>query len=508
MEREINLTILDSSFKKIAVVDYYTSLNWHENMLGDGECEVEIPITDDKDLSFIQRDHYIIRDGDDMVTQIQYTEIRESNNSADILYVKAVDITLLFLNKRIIFSNFWHSGTVTTIITKLIRENFSSEAVMPARRILATDGTSLIQLQFIGTIGEEGLQYETSNNSIGDLIHSILETFRYAMRMVLVETNGVVHLLLKIFRPSNRSSYVIFDQRMDNIVDTNFSSEFVRGSNLILVGGEKVDGKRYYQSVGAIVSGLDRNEAFLDCENLSRTIGWQELLTEYPARTQVYDFPVDTSNGGRTIHTTITEDGKTYERWIYQMGLFKLPIQDTEQFNSLMASFEGYGNWYISTNPNTGITNFYIKSCNIALLTEDVVNDPPPKDEEGNYTRNPTATALDILYKSMIIQKGWEKYQEGTMDTTFSAEIDPNATYHYKQDYILGDYVGIYNKYGIKAAVQITDVTETIDGSGYHLDVSLSDAKSKEAEDVIIFCGTDMVDTVYLLTDDGDYICM
>ena len=105
-----------------------------------------------------------------------------------------------------------------------------------------------------------------------------------------------------------------------------------------------------------------------------------------------------------------------------------------------------------------------------------------------------------------MIQKGYEKYQEGTLDCSFSAEIDPNSTFRYKRDYIIGDYVGIYNKYGIKSAVQVTDVNETIDPSGYHLDVSLSDAKSKEVEDVIIYCGSDAVDAVYLCTDDGDFI--
>lgn len=509
MEHEINLVILDEQFKRIANVDYYTSLNWKCNMLGDGTCEMDIPITSDKDLSFITRNHYIVRNDDDMVCQIMYTEIKEDVNGCDLLHVQASDITMLFLNKRVIFANFWHSGTVTSLVTKLIRENFSTSAQMEARRILATDGTDLIQLQFIGTAGEEGIQYTTNNEAIGDLIKSVLETFRYAMKMVYSESNGVVHFILKIFRPSNRAGYVIFDKKMDNIVTTNFQSEFVRGSNLILVGGAKSDdGKsRYYQSVGSTAKGLDRNEEFYDQENLSHAISWTELLNNYPADKVIYDFPVDAKNGGHTVKTTIVEDGKTYERWLWRMKLFKMPIQDQDQFVNLRNAFKGY-DWLPDTDPNTGITYFCIVNCDIALLTEDIYNHPPERNEDGTYKSNPSATALSVLYSAMLIQKGYEKYQEGTMDCAFSAEIDPNATYEYKKDYILGDYVGIYNKYGAKSAVQVTDVTETIDPTGYHLDVSLSDAKSKNVEDVIIFCGTDAVDSVYLCTDNGDFILM
>lgn len=511
MEHKIDLVILDENFKRVAVVDYYSSLNWKRNTLGDGTCEMDIPITDDKDLSFISREHYIVRNDDEMVVQILYTEIRESNDGPDTLHVQASDITMLFLNKRIIFSEFVHTGTVTTLVNKLLNENFSVNSAnqIAARRIYASDGkTSLIQVEFIGPIGEEGLTYKAKNEAIGDIIHSVLETYRYAMQMVYREgSNGVVHLYLQIFRPSNRAGYVIFDQKMDNIVETNFSSEFVRGSNLILVGGARQGNARYYQSVGSTATGLDRNEEFLDEENMSQTINWTELLTDYPPKKKIYDFPVDTVNGATTVYTQITEDGQKKDRWLYRMGVFRIPIQDQEQFTNLRNAFKTY-EWGPDTDPNTGITYFCIKNCDIALLTEDVINKPPKKKDDGTYETNPTADVLSVLYLAMLIQKGWEKYQEGTVDCAFSAEIDPNATYKYKEDYILGDYVGIYNKYGAKSAVQITDVTETVDASGYHLDVSLSDAKSKQVEDVMIFCGTDAVDSVYICTDDGDFILM
>lgn len=504
--KNIELLILDKQFKQVAVVDYYSSLSWHKSMFGDGECEVQIPIADAYDLSYIQRNYYIARKDDNMVCVIQYTETTESSDGSDMLLVKATDITITILNKRIVYSNFIYSGSVTNMIYKLLTENFNTPAIA-ARAIKASDGTPLIRYDVVGTAGSELITYQSTNNAIGDLVKEILEAFRYGLQMTIQETDFVKHLVLTLYRPSNRSSYVIFDERFDNVVGTNFSSEFVRGSNVILVGGEDDGASRKYQSVGSMATGMDRNEEFLDQKSLSSNIDWKSLLTEYPCKYQICDFPVNPEYGGYTIHYQVTEDGKTYDRWLYRMGLFKIPIQDESQFTNLRNVYKDYI-WYIDVDTASGITYFYIENCDIAVLTKDIVNDPPVQDEEGNYSNTPSCTALNVLYSAMLIQKGYEKYQEGTLDCSFSAEIDPNATFKYKQDYILADYVGIYNKYGIRAAVQITDVTETVDPTGYHLDVSLSNAQSKEKEDVLIYCGTDMVNTVYICTDDGDYICI
>lgn len=510
----INLTILDKNFVPIETVDYYTSLVWNRKMSGDGTVEIEIPVTYDHDLNYIQRDHYIIRSDDEMVAQITYTETREEANG-DILYVKAEDITRLILNKRIVWLNFSAPNvTVRYIIDKVIRDNFRlteghAGPNIASRKMLAFDGTPLISTSYVGDDANESVSFQSENQQCGDLIADLCAMFRYGISMILERNaRGVAHLVLKVFRPSNRSSYVIFNRKFDNIVKTNFTSEYIAGSNIILVGGEKSGNNRTYQAVGVLVSGMDRNEAFLDAKDLSSSIDWKDLLTNYPPVSWPNsDFRTDSTNGGTTKKFTyIDDDGNEYERWYYRMGQFKIPVQDADQFETIRQTYGGYEWGYEITS--TGIINLIIKNVDIAILDKDLINDPPTKDDEGNYSYNARCTAMSVLYSAMMIQKGYEAYQEQTLDTTFSAEIDPHATFHYKEDYILGDYVGIYNDYGIKSAVQITDITESVDPSGYHFDVTLSNAKSKEAEDVVVYCGADAVDTTYLLTDDGYYICI
>ena len=815
-------------------------------MLGNGEVEIEIPLTTGYDLEYIANDqidlknkddgkrsifarnHYIIRTDDEMVAIITYTETRETD-TGDVYYIKAEDITKRILNKRIIWKKGVYSGTVTSYVDTLIKENFQ-ESSKKERNLITADGQYMLQTDWTGDAGDEKLTLSYDHDAVGDLIETILNNWRYGMRMTLERRydakveDGIIPLLkLKIYRPSNRSSYVIFNKKFDNIINTNFTSEYITGSNVIFVNGavDKDTGYNRQIEVGTLASGLDRNESYLDKTSLSRNIPWHDFLKQYPPIQNVHDIEKDENIGGTTrketfksdslqtdsgeiakiedawdedslatgeivfpyrkepyTSVTITHDsnyvnekdpdtsawivkriirkgdrgddvaemqrrliekghscgpkaddgifgprteeaaiafqktvwpddssqwdgicgqgtltalgavcrGTVYDNsWeVYKVlrqgdrgedvremqrrliergfscgstgadGIFgprtaeaaiefqktvwpddpsqwdavcghgtlaalgaivkiddgtasnhefyggyldfvngklysqynsdgtekdhveiievkKITLKLSESTNAIYTNIEdttvrvGYyykvRKWYYNMKvfkipliSNTGfgadqltklrniykdkrcypkdeevngqkITYFCVENCDIAIFDVDIIYDPPEKEtptevdsneiidtdvanEEVKYKTNPTAYVLNTLYEVMLTQEGYKVYLEGTLDTSFSAEIDPNATVKYKEDYILGDYVGIYNNYGIKSDVQVTDVTETIDPSGYHVDVSLSTASSMQNQEVTIFCATDAVDTVYLLSDDGNYIIL
>lgn len=328
----IDLYILDEKFRIIAVVDYYLSLSWHTNMLGEGEVEIEIPLTSGYELEYIansevdprnnddgkraifSRNHYIFRTDDEMVAMITYTETRESD-TGDVYYIKGEDVTKKILNKRIIWENSIFSGTVTAYINHLIENNFTQSSI-ERRNLIAPDGQPMIQVVFIGTAGDEKFTYKSNHDQIGDLISDILNNWRYGMRMTLErypdyrEEDGVIPLLkLKIYRPTNRSNYVIFNKKFDNVVNTNFTSEYVAGSNVILVSGEtdKDTGMTRQVTTGSLSSGLDRNESFLDAQSLSRNIPWHDFLKQYPPKQNVHDIE-KSDTGGSTRRETFKSD--------------------------------------------------------------------------------------------------------------------------------------------------------------------------------------------------------
>lgn len=70
-------------------------------------------------------------------------------------------------------------------------------------------------------------------------------------------------------------------------------------------------------------------------------------------------------------------------------------------------------------------------------------------------------TATDYTYLLLIRIVGLNTLAERTKTQEFSGEVDTVDTYKYKTDYDLGDIVYVENDYGIGAAAQITEVTES-----------------------------------------------
>lgn len=549
VKKDIILYVLNSDFKQVACVDYYISLNWKRKTLGDGECEVVIPITVDNNLDCWQREYYISRPDDEMVCQIQYVETQEGKEGCDTLLVKGADITQLILNKRIIWNDIIYSGSVDSFFRKLLDENFSKKAVIPKRRMIAEDGHDLIELNVIGeATGTESFSFKSNHENIGDVMASVCNTYRYGMLMTIeraevtikaqsIDEQGRVttydlpirtdriRMKLNLYKPSNRSNYVMFSERFDDVIDTNFTSEFVSGQNLILVGGEyKDDGSRTYQSVGTIEGGLKRNEKFYDAEKVSRKLNWEDFLNEYPMKDKIFHFPWSWPNGGIFVPFEVEEAGNTYTFYYYRVKNFKIGIQDWDHYQVLKEMYKDKV-WSISDDSKY----FVINECDIAIFDRDILNNPPHYDPDnpdspdnefkptdpndpwnggGTFTCSVSCTAMDVLYSAMLMEAGYTEYTVDSADMAFSAEIDPVSTFKYKEDYIIGDYVGIYNKYGVKGVVQIQEVDETIDASGYHFDVSLSNARDKEQFDYVIYCTTDVADGIYISTDDGKYICL
>ena len=70
-------------------------------------------------------------------------------------------------------------------------------------------------------------------------------------------------------------------------------------------------------------------------------------------------------------------------------------------------------------------------------------------------------SATDYTYLLLIRIVGLNTLAERTKTQEFSGAVDTIDTYKYKTDYDLGDIIYVENEYGIGAAAQITEVTES-----------------------------------------------
>lgn len=78
-----------------------------------------------------------------------------------------------------------------------------------------------------------------------------------------------------------------------------------------------------------------------------------------------------------------------------------------------------------------------------------------------------TEEGVTIDYGAILKSKGVEALAEYGTTISFEGEVEPNHSYKYGVDYMLGDIVQVMNEYGIETCARITEVIETFDENGY-----------------------------------------
>lgn len=490
---DMDVIILNSNFRRVLAVDYSTEFIWNRSFFGDGSCEIHSPVTSDL-LLYAKKGNYIIRADDPMVCEITYVELQENLDEADSLIIKGTDITKTILNKRIIWLNFIYSGAMIGLVKKLIDDNFGTNAIAD-RRIYAADNTPMINVVSVSGVASEPLTFKSQNEQIGECLQQICQVYNYGFLLTLnISDSHVVHFDLRIYAPENKSATVQFSYENDNLLTTNFTSEFTSSPNIALVAGEIGETSRKYQSVGSPVSGLERTETFVDAQSLSSSLDWKDVFQSYPPKKKVYDFPYDPVYGGYMEPFQTKVDGEMVTMYYYIMGAFKIAIEDVGHLTVLKKIFKSY-DWWLENDTDSGVTTFNVNNAKIAVFSYDAIANPPEKDpeNEGTYLDEPEVIALDVLYLSMMMTTGYQSLCDFGGTYAFSGEINPNVMYTYKKHYNVGDYVMVSNKYGIDAVAQITAITETMDASGYHVDATIEQVTSKDEREILeVICTEDV----------------
>lgn len=70
-------------------------------------------------------------------------------------------------------------------------------------------------------------------------------------------------------------------------------------------------------------------------------------------------------------------------------------------------------------------------------------------------------------YNAQLKERGTNALSATSVVKAFSGEIEPIMTYHYKEDFHLGDVIQIENEYGMAACPRIWEMIESEDDTGY-----------------------------------------
>lgn len=400
----MQIYILDKEYNLLAAITEQEDIVFNKRFNDVGYCALKVAC-DVEMLELLKAGRYIFRFDDDMICKIVKPQIDTNVEQGDYLTVDAEDMNNI-LAGRIVRWDVAYSGTVAGFIKRLIVENVISPK-QSQRKIANFDFDDSNFAEFTETIN---VAKGTAAQDLLQLVVATCKAYNYGFRVSLdIETR---RLRFRLIRGKNKATtdsdeYVEFSPNFANIISSHYAEDESNYKNVVYVGyksADKDDENIYLLSMyegqdegKPEPQGEERREVYADATGTSREIDIDTLQTIF---------------NGNVKRSPATQGTETE-------GYYYITVSGTEQ---KVATFE---------------------------VTE----------SEGVKTEKLTVT--DYTYFLLIRAAGRNKLAEHIKTQEFDGEVDTVDTYQYKVDYDLGDVVKVANEYGIEAAAQITEVTES-----------------------------------------------
>jgi len=265
----MDVTILDSNFNIVGIVDDYQSLIWTEryNKAGDFEIAGDLNSTL---AQYCKIGYYARINKSDTVMVIEGIDGQEKIRSENKLIVKGRSIESI-LDRRIVWGFVTLSGNVQDVIKQLLTDNVISpsrtERAIPNFIFQTNDDANIANCNL------SSIQFDGDN--IYDTVCALCQSFNLGFRIRLLGNIFVFYLYSGTDRSCNQTDnpYVIFSEDYDNIIESRYSADKTPYKNVALVNGEALeqpsgggdDHNKFRVIAGdEMVSGLNRFETCID----------------------------------------------------------------------------------------------------------------------------------------------------------------------------------------------------------------------------------------------------
>lgn len=257
------LTVLDTSFNTIAVLDGYKSLIWSDPFANCGDFELYVPINKTY-FDYLQEDFYIINKDSEHVMIIENIETETDLELGSYIRITGRSLESI-LDRRIIWGLRYATGNMQDFIQAILNENI----------INPSDADRKIP-NFIFERSTDpritGLTIDTqyTGDNILDVIVELCEEASIGFKIILNNQNQFV---FSLYAGTDRSysqdvnPYVVFSPKYENLVNSNYYKSKANLKNVTLIGGEGEANNRVYTTYGS-GSGLQRRELFSDARDL------------------------------------------------------------------------------------------------------------------------------------------------------------------------------------------------------------------------------------------------
>lgn len=258
----MELTVLNTRFEAVYLLDIYESLVWVDKYNEPGTFELQVPFTKEM-LEYIKPDNYLLCSNSEHVMIIE--DIAYSTNVEDGNKIKAVGRSLeSLLDRRIIWAaTKFNNVNLQTAIQTLLNDAFVAPTVKDRQVDIFDAFVPSTDTRISSLILNR--QYNVGDNLL-EIIQGICEEYSLGFKIILNDNN---HFVFSLYAGDNRSysqlvnPFVVFSPEYDNIIDSMYTNRESASKNVALVKGTAT-------KVVGVKSGIARKELFADAADIDK----------------------------------------------------------------------------------------------------------------------------------------------------------------------------------------------------------------------------------------------
>lgn len=267
----MDIYVLNKNLETIAIIDSYKSLIWTKRYYTYGDFELYMP-ADEELLNYLKEDYYLIRDDDDSVMIIEKIEITTNIEEGDFFIITGRSLESI-LARRIIWTQ---TNISTSNPVNGIYQFINDNAINPLsinRKISNLTFNSSFSLS-------AALNIQRTGDNLMDVITEICTEFGIGFKVILQSDRFVCSCY------QGQETNVIFSKEFDNLISSDYASDFTNYKNCGLVAGEGEGTARKtipIWNTSSEPSGLDRREVYIDARDMSTNEG-EIVESEYMSK--------------------------------------------------------------------------------------------------------------------------------------------------------------------------------------------------------------------------------
>lgn len=259
----MDIYVMNKNFEKIAVIED-ASVIWVNRYYDVGDFEIYVGATE-KYINILQSGNYVTRLDDEKVGIIENIKITYDDEGTEYLTATGRFAESL-LGRRIVWQQTQLAGTAENGLRNLINNNI----VNP---IIADRKIPIIELGIVKGYTDR-LDAQYTGDNILEINKNVAISNQTGFKFNFTGAKFQYELYKGIDRSYNQTqnSYVVFSDKYDNLLTSEYELNTSNLKNVALVAGEGEGTARKTIEVGS-GTGLNRYEIFVDARNLSTNNG-------------------------------------------------------------------------------------------------------------------------------------------------------------------------------------------------------------------------------------------